>query len=238
MTQSKSEIVVYVPAGGSAATDGIASQSAIVGRPEPEGDHVKIYFEGALYRPENMKTLADRALHAAGRLEQDYPTVAKRFVPREALIAVGIFDPDYGTRPSGMPRFHRLDSTAAEQAAVAKHIPGLQSFAGKRARKEILLQGEFAPRILHVASHAFFRSGEDPLLGSGIALAGANGDDTSGILTGLEMAGMSLRGCQLVVLSACETGLSDSTYGDGLLGMQRSLTLAGSRKGPRAGRID
>lgn len=96
MTQSKSEIVVYVPAGGSAATDGIASQSAIVGRPEPEGDHVKIYFEGALYRPENMKTLADRALHAAGRLEQDYPTVAKRFVPREALIAVGIFDPGQG----------------------------------------------------------------------------------------------------------------------------------------------
>lgn len=96
MSPSKAEIVVYVPSGGFAATEGIASKSAIVGRPERGGDHVKIYFEGALYRPENMKTLADRARHAAGRLEQDYPTVAKRLVPREALVAVGTFDPAQG----------------------------------------------------------------------------------------------------------------------------------------------
>lgn len=96
MSPATSEIVVYVPAGGFAATEGIASKSAIVGRPEPGGDHVKIYYEGALYRQANMKTLADRASHAADRLEQDYPTVAKLTVPREALIAVGVFDPGQG----------------------------------------------------------------------------------------------------------------------------------------------
>lgn len=90
------EIVVYVPSGGFAATEDIASKSAIVGRPEPGGEHVKIYYEGALHRQANMKTLADRALHAAGRLEQDYPTVARRVVPREALVAVGTFDPSQG----------------------------------------------------------------------------------------------------------------------------------------------
>lgn len=96
MPPSKAEIVVYVPAGGFAATESIASKSAIVGRPEPSDDHVKIYFEGALYRSAGMKTLAGRAVHAADRLEQDYPTVAKLVVPRDALTAVGVFDPVRG----------------------------------------------------------------------------------------------------------------------------------------------
>jgi len=96
VSPATSEIVVYVPSGGFAATEGIASKSAIVGRPEPSGDHVTVYFEGAGFRQSNMKTLADRALHAAGRLEQDAPTIAKMTVPRDALVAVGTFDPRGG----------------------------------------------------------------------------------------------------------------------------------------------
>lgn len=90
------EIVVYVPAGGHPATAGIARGSAIVGAPEPGSDEVRIYFEGGIYGQIGMETLADRAVYASGRLRQRYPTLAKRMVPREALVAVGSFHPRTG----------------------------------------------------------------------------------------------------------------------------------------------
>jgi CHAT domain-containing protein/Tfp pilus assembly protein PilF len=112
-----------------------------------------------------------------------------------------------------------------------------------------------SPRILHVATHGFFLKdnelpvtalrgggfahdqdpvplGENPLLRSGLALAGANlrrsGAQDDGILTAAEVAQMDLRGTQLVVLSACETGVGDVQNGEGVYGLRRALVLAGA----------
>jgi hypothetical protein len=87
------EIVVYVPADGHLATSAIVSGSAIVGRPVAGADDVEVYYEGNVHGAANMRTLADRAAHACGRMLQSYPTVAKRIVPREALVVVGTFEP-------------------------------------------------------------------------------------------------------------------------------------------------
>lgn len=88
----KREIVVYLPNGGGRATADIARGSAIVGQPEAGSDRVTIYFEGAISDQENVRTLADRANQAAGRMIQSYPTTAMRSVPRDILMAVGTFD--------------------------------------------------------------------------------------------------------------------------------------------------
>jgi len=110
--------------------------------------------------------------------------------------------------------------------------------------------------LIHLATHGFFlpdperknndreqqqqRSSvvkpiDNPLLRSGILLAGGNHAWTNhpvegvetGILTAAKIAGMNLLGAKLVVLSACQTGLGDVKNGEGVFGLQRAFKLAG-----------
>ena len=111
---------------------------------------------------------------------------------------------------------------------------------------------------LHIATHGFYytkkeadnagydflhlnnymASAEDKALTrSGLILSGANhileGDTLpdnveDGILTAKEISDVDLRGLDLVVLSACQTGLGDISQGEGVFGLQRGFKKAGA----------
>jgi len=76
---------------------------------------------------------------------------------------------------------------------------------------------------------------ENPLLFSGLALAGANRraaagpDEDDGILTAEEVASLNLRTVEWAVLSACDTGLGTVAAGEGVLGLRRAFQVAGAR---------
>ncbi len=106
---------------------------------------------------------------------------------------------------------------------------------------EAILKKVKNPGILHLATHGFYQpdtaEGRNVLLNSGLMLANSglslagktaeNQDD--GILTAAEAMNLNLDSTELVVLSACETGLGEIKNGEGVYGMQRAIKVAGAR---------
>lgn len=135
--------------------------------------------------------------------------------------------------------FAPLSGTAVEAHAIKSLFPNALLLTGRRATKASLEHLD-SPSILHIASHGFFLDdsngaggdarAQNPLLRSGLALAGANlrGTRGDGILTALEAAGLDLWGTRLVTLSACDTGVGEVRNGEGVYGLRRAFMLAGA----------
>jgi CHAT domain-containing protein/Tfp pilus assembly protein PilF len=147
--------------------------------------------------------------------------------------------------------------TDAAQRVGAEPAPPMQLIGA--AASESAFKAEAAGRrILHVATHGFFLGGrcalaagrsaasapvaasaritrENPLLLSGLILAGANRrnvsapDQEDGVLTAEEVAALNLSGVEWAVLSGCDTGVGEVMGGEGVFGLRRAFQVAGAR---------
>jgi CHAT domain-containing protein len=160
--------------------------------------------------------------------------------------------------------FRLLEGAAREARAVARRwratysddpSRGVVFLGGKDATELRFKQAASGHRVLHLATHGFFlddtdrvsgdglrgigalasTDAENPLVLSGLALAGANhraraaDDEEDGVLTAEEIAALDLSGTEWAVLSACDTGLGRIRPGEGVVGLRRAFRLAGVR---------
>jgi CHAT domain-containing protein len=149
------------------------------------------------------------------------------------------------TVPGELPFARQLPLTRPEGEAAAsrlKAITGAEPRLLTSAKaSEAAVKGTTRPKALVLATHGYFfpspKDGvrvNDPLARGGILLAGCNQrakagpGQEDGILTGLEVVALDLRGTTFVVLSACDTGVGETVSGEGVAGLRQAFQLAGA----------
>ena len=147
--------------------------------------------------------------------------------------------------------FAPLPGTAIEADRVAqrwqraRRKEPLSVLGGAQATESAVALALADKALAHIATHGFFATGacrsaldggvgHDPMLLSGLVLSGANNtpdplSPEDGILTAAEVSTLDLSGTELVVLSACETGVGEVWSGQGVLGLRRAFSVAGAR---------
>jgi CHAT domain-containing protein len=113
---------------------------------------------------------------------------------------------------------------------IATHGFFLQNAADEQAEKEANKNSVTTDSRKARGVHAELAT-ENPLLRSGLALAGANFEKDGkedGILTALEASNLNLWGTKLVTLSACDTGVGAVRNGEGVYGLRRAFFIAGA----------
>ena len=165
--------------------------------------------------------------------------------------SIGVEDIPYGKKyftnlPGARQEIIEIDEITSAKGWKNK------TYLGPTAIEEVI-KNLYNPKVLHIATHGFFSedlkaaerelgvSVSNPLFRSGLMLAGAgatiydrfNGNEIppgveDGILTAYEAMNLNLDKTDLVVLSACETGLGEIINGEGVYGLQRAFRVAGA----------
>ena len=215
-----------------------------------------IYFQvnvGALQRPDGSFVSDAFALHLYSSTRDLVKPKQTGFASKKATF---FGYPDYGTKGllTTLPGT-KTEIDAVSKITRAKGF-AINTYMQKEASEENFKKMS-SPSLLHIATHGFFlpesqASGEkvfgvdvseakdNPLLRSGLMLANAESTmeeatqgtevntTNNGVLTAYEVITLDLKDTDLVVLSACETGLGEIKSGEGVYGLQRAFQVAGA----------
>jgi len=187
----------------------------------------------SLIREENVKSSNVVSLFGNPNFDfnSTHSTVNKdnnlRYIQNEDLLELK--SNDFSSLPGSEIEIEKVDEILNKKNFI------INKFKSTDATEEnIKLQD--SPYYLHIASHGFFINDTldiiSPMIRSGVILAGVRNkvqgvDD--GILTALEASDLKLDNTQMVVLSACQTGIGDYIIGEGVYGLRRAFFIAGAR---------
>ncbi|MFQ3576910.1 MAG: CHAT domain-containing protein [Cytophagales bacterium] len=140
--------------------------------------------------------------------------------------------------------FSRLPGTEQEIKNIEKIMKTsftTRTFLDDKALEENI-KNLTNPRILHFATHGYFEKTENSdavtaMLNSGLVFSGVTNfyninpkpSTEDGFLSAYEAQNLNLDGTELVILSACETGLGMNVEGEGVFGLQRAFQVAGCK---------
>ncbi len=162
-----------------------------------------------------------------------------------------IGDPDFGPSDEIAPLAGTKLEVEAIDRLLAQKGETSELYLGRAASKENI-QSLNQPRLLHIATHGYYQepssddssiigasfkaTNKNPYLQAGLLLEGAAKDfevgwgSHPGILTAMEVANLNLFNTELVVLSACNSGLGKIQQGEGVYGLARAFREAGAQK--------
>lgn len=205
-----------------------------------------------LRNPETSVFLMDEfEISLKGNLKELLKTETSQKLPKKALL---IGRPNFRTHKQGDEVFFAdLPKTEIEVKNIEKILSANQIqtkiLLGKDAQTNTLENLQDVG-ILHIATHGYFVESEENLainknfevqttptihqnamLRSGLVFAQTENQHNAneGLLTAYELSALQLTQNELVVLSACETGLGRIQNGEGVYGLQRALQTAGSK---------
>lgn len=215
--------------------DGVYNQISLNTLKKNDGDYILNRYD--LITIGNSKDLIE--------LKKAKPAVAKK-----NAFLIGF--PDYGGDAVAA-----LPGTKIEIDNISKILktggytvtPFVQKAANEAAVKALK-----SPSVVHIATHGYFmqdveqnmagvreeNAKNNPLLRSGLLFAGASPtlkgevipnleSNDNGVLTAYEAMNLNLDNTDLIVMSACETGLGDVRSGEGVYGLQRAFQVAGAK---------
>lgn len=204
-------------------------------------------------------TLSSATLYGAIQYEMDSTAIRPVSVSKNASHRGLDFDQVDTTLRGGTWEIlkHSEKETTEIAAALQKmNIPSLlhKGYAATEESFKTIGKQNPSPRILHLSTHGYFfpdpktqvgaasgpafKLSDHPMIRSGLILAGANhawqtgrplGKREDGVLTAYEISQMNLSNTELVVLSACETGLGEIRGDEGVYGLQRAFKSAGAK---------
>ncbi|MBI4752583.1 MAG: CHAT domain-containing protein [Acidobacteria bacterium] len=126
----------------------------------------------------------------------------------------------------------RLPGTQTEVQFLKRLIPASNLFvaSGFQANRQTLMETDLSQfQIVHLATHGYVNSEHPENSGLIFALRNEQGEKINGFLPLADVYQLKLN-ADLVVLSACETGLGKVLLGEGLVGMTRGFMYAGTRR--------
>ena len=190
--------------------------------------------------PDFNQRLSNRSILERINVNKDSPIKVKRRLPNAQSLP--LTEAEARAIAPSLERFIGVESVlllredATEEAAKAVNRPKAVVFSthgffleNKTNKMEVEQRSLAEEPQLQTGSIVF----DNPLLRCGLLMSGSNSvvspGYNDGVLTGLEVAGMDLEGTELVVLSACDTGVGDIQNGEGVAGLRQAFQLAGAK---------